>query len=92
MLTTPGLVARCNDRLQRLVLVRQIALRGLDQVGDQIVPAFQLDVDLRERVPQHVSQRYQTVVNGHRVSRKQQDHTDETEARIHAIPPVTFGR
>ena len=37
---------RRGDRLERLPLVGGVALDGLDQVGDQVVPPGQLDVDL----------------------------------------------
>ena len=40
-----GVGARLRDGLEDLALVRRIALDGLDQVRDQVVPALELDVD-----------------------------------------------
>ena len=58
-----GDVARLGHVLEGLVLVLQVALGGLDQVRDQVVPALQLDVDLRVRVLEPVPERDERVVD-----------------------------
>src|SRR5712664_2624688 len=85
-----GLVARLDHCFQRLALVLQIALRGLDQVRDQVVPALELHVDLRERVLVPVAQVDQTVVGGH----GEQDHQHggrEDDPSDHTFPLRTDG-
>jgi hypothetical protein len=45
-----GGVAGADDGLEGLPLVRGVALDGLDEVGDEVVAALELDVDLAEGV------------------------------------------
>jgi hypothetical protein len=42
-----SLVARLDDRLEGLALVLEVPLGRLDEVGDEVVAALELDVDLR---------------------------------------------
>ena len=42
--------------------MRHVGLGGFDQVGDQIVAALELDVDLREGVLEAIAQVHQVVV------------------------------
>src|SRR6185295_11514081 len=60
------LISRLDHRFERLALVLQVALRRLHQVGDQVVAALELHVDLRERVLVPVAQRDQPVVDADR--------------------------
>ena len=41
-----GLAAGLGDGLEGLALVLHVAFGGLDEVGDQVVPSLELDVDL----------------------------------------------
>jgi hypothetical protein len=71
--TTHGRVARLDDRFERLALVLHVALRGLDQVGNQVVAACELHVDLGERVLVAVARADQPVVEGD----DEPDHEDD---------------
>ena len=51
-----------DNSLERLALVFDVALYGLHQIGNQIVAACELHVDLRERVLYAVAQGDQPVV------------------------------
>lgn len=64
-----------NDVFQRLLLMFEVALRGLHEIGDQVVPALQLHVNLRKRVFKTVSQLNQLIVNTD--DPKNRDHRDE---------------
>ena len=55
--------ARVRDRLERLALVRGVALDRLDEVRDQVVAAAELDVDLRPGVLGAVAQPDEPVVH-----------------------------
>jgi len=57
------LVARLDDRLQRLAFELHVPLDALDEVGDQVVTPLELDVDLREGVLEPVAQPDQAVVD-----------------------------
>ena len=57
------LVARLDDRLQCFPFMRHVGLGGFDQIGDQIVTALKLHIDLRESVLEPVAQRDQFVVD-----------------------------
>ena len=54
--------ARRDDGLERLALVRHVRLGRLDQVGNQVETAPQLNIDLRERVFVRVAGADQAVV------------------------------
>jgi hypothetical protein len=41
-----GLVSGGDDRFECFAFVAEIALGGFDQVGDQVIAAFQLNIDL----------------------------------------------
>jgi hypothetical protein len=53
--------------------VAHVRLGRLDQVGDQVVPALQLHVDLAEGVLVAVAQGDEIVVDPHREQRRQAD-------------------
>ena len=71
-----GGVAGGDDGFERAALVLDVALGGLDQVGDQVVAPLELDIDLREGVLEPVAQRNQPVV---RADRPQQDHHERNK-------------
>ena len=56
------LVARGDHGFERFTLVLHVALGGLHQVGDEVVAARELHVDLRERVLVAVARADQAVV------------------------------
>ena len=63
----PRRVARGDHRLERVLLVLQVALaRRLDEVGDQVVAALELHVDLREGVGDLVAPAHEAVVGDDR--------------------------
>ena len=72
-------------RVERLALVGGVALDGLDEVGDQVEAALELNVDLRPGVLDLVAPADQAVVGGDEVDRQQDhdgDHDDEETIRI----------
>src|SRR6266508_1133445 len=70
---------RLGDRLQRAPLMGGVALDGLDQVGDQVVTALELHVDLAPRVVDMVPPPNQAVVDQHGHDQQHDDdrHDDE---------------
>jgi len=72
-----GLVAGLDDRLEGLTLMPQVALGRFHQVGDQVVAALELHVDLGEGVLEPVAQGHQTVVDGDRGTDDQYDQDNE---------------
>jgi hypothetical protein len=42
--------------------MRHVFFRDLDQVGNQIVPPFQLNIDLSEGISKTIPQLYETIV------------------------------
>ena len=66
-----ALIARCGpgDRFERAPLVRGVALDRLDQVGDEVVAALELHVDLRPGVVDLVPEPDQAVVRPQERSR-----------------------
>jgi hypothetical protein len=59
--------------------VAHVALDGFDQVRNQLVAAFELHVDLGERVLEAVSGDYQPVVDAHEPEREQHPDAQEHE-------------
>ena len=70
---------RPRDLLEHLALVRRVALHGLDQVRDQVVPAPQLGVDVRPRIADEVLLRDEAVVRDHECERDQHDHAEDDQ-------------
>jgi hypothetical protein len=69
--------------------VLQVALGRLDQVGDQVVAALELHVDLRERVLEAVAQRYQPVVDpDHPGDERHDDRQENPAADAHCASPM----
>jgi hypothetical protein len=77
-----------DDGLERLALVRQVALRRLDQVRDQVVPARQLDIDLRKRVARGVAGRDERVVDAHGNDHDCRNDDDEHDGHEHGTSPI----
>jgi hypothetical protein len=51
--------------------MRHVTLGGFDKVGDQVVTAFELDIDLSERVLESILQRDQIVVQANEVHQEE---------------------
>ncbi len=68
---------RLGHLLEDLALVRRVPLHRLDQVGDQVVPAAELHVDLRPAVLDAVPERDEPVVREHGPEQQDHDHGDE---------------
>jgi len=62
-----GAAAGFGDAGECFAFVGHIALGGFDEVGDEVVAAFELDVDLGEGVLEAVLESDQAVVDGDRV-------------------------
>ena len=58
-----GLVPRLDHRCQRPLFITGVALDRLDNVGDQIVPALELNVDIAPRAVTPHPQRNEVVVD-----------------------------
>ena len=54
-----------------------IALDGLDQVGDEVVPALELHVDAAPALGHQIFVGHQPVVNGHRPDKQEHHHAQE---------------
>src|SRR2546426_6419210 len=78
-----GGAARADDLIERAALVRGIALHGLDDVGDQIGPPLELDVDVRPRLFRPLAQPDELVVPGD----DRHDQTGEDEEENDATEP-----
>src|SRR5690606_35603390 len=76
---------------ERLSLVLHVALRGLDQVRDQVVAAGQLDIDLGERVLVRVAASDEAVVEADRIQRGANQDDQENE-RAHRVSPSSCAR
>ena len=70
-------VAGIDDGLQCFALMLDVAFGRFNQIGDQVISAFELDVDLRKRIFVTVPKRHQAVVNAdHNDDGQQNDSTD----------------
>src|SRR5262249_19029803 len=67
--------------VERLPLVADVALDGFDQVRNQVVAAFELDVDLGESVLEAVRGDHQPVVDAQEPEPEQQPDAQEHEKR-----------
>jgi hypothetical protein len=72
-------VAGLDHGIQRLPLMAHVAFDGFDQVGNQIVAAFELHVDLSEGVLDAVPGDHQPVVDAHQPEREQEPDAQEHE-------------
>jgi hypothetical protein len=43
--------------------MRHVAFGGLDQIGDEVMPSFQLHIDLRELIFEIIAEGNQPIVN-----------------------------
>ena len=72
-----GGVTGLDDCVEGFLLVLHVALDRLDQVGDEVVPALQLDLDLGEGVLEAVLEGNETVV--YPDHEKEEDESDPAE-------------
>jgi len=80
-------VAGLHDAFERLALVRRVALDRLDEVRDQIVPAFELHLDLRPRGVDAIAQANEAVVH-HDEHDGDQDNDRDDDPYSHVVSPV----
>src|ERR1035437_860866 len=82
-----GRIARVDHRFQRLALVGKVSLGSFHQIGDQVIAALQLHIDLRESVLETVAQGHQAIVDRYRPY--QQNHYDDrnNDDRSHGAHP-----
>ena len=84
--------AEARDLLEHLPLVRRVSLHRLHEVGDEVVAALQLDVDLAVGVPVVVPLRDEPVVEAGPGERDGHRDADQHEEREHVGPPRGAGR
>jgi len=72
-----GLLARLRDVLEDFPLVLQIPLRRVDEVGDQVVPTLELNVDLGPGVLHAVLQADEAVVGADEPEEEENTNSDE---------------
>src|SRR5690606_37936941 len=82
-------VAGGGHRLESAALVLQIALGGLDQVGDQVEPALQLHVDLGEGVLVGVARGDQAVVDAHGPNCEHHHNCEQDQQTNHQSSPCS---
>src|SRR5207237_5120466 len=80
--------AGVGDRLQGAPLVAHVAGDGVHEVGDQVMPALQLDVDLGPRLLGPVSGRDEAVVGEDQPEDDQNDGA-EKDSPANDLPPRT---
>ena len=54
-----------------------VALDRLDQVGDEVIPALELDVNAAPALGHHILVGHQPVVNRHRPDKQEHHHAQE---------------
>ena len=76
--------ARLAHVLQELALVLRVALHGLDEVRDQVVPPLELHVDIRPRLVGALPQTHEPVVDhdGEPDEQRRKELEAEIEARV----------
>ena len=83
--------AGLDDVLEGAALVRRVALDGLDEVADQVVPAGQLDVDLAPGLLHQVAQLDQAVVGHDRPADDHDQDDDEDDDGNHGCSRARTG-
>ena len=58
-----GIGAGVGDGFERFALMAHVAFHGFDEIGDQVVAALELHIDLRPGVVHVVAQPHQAVVD-----------------------------
>ena len=82
-----------GDGLERAAFVGHVALDGFDEVGNQVVAALELHVDLRPGVVDEVAQVDETVVDGDEPEDEGDENTKENENGGHGgFPFVCWAR
>ena len=71
-----GHIARLDDRFERAFLVPGVALHGFHEVGDQVIAALQLNVNIRPGVVALDFQPHQAVVHP---DRKYDDQNEQAQ-------------
>ena len=85
-----GDVARLGDGFERLAFVFHVTLGGLDEIGNQVVAALELHVDLRVGVFEPVAQGDEFVVTADDKANEAQHHhqhdDDKNQDNRHIFP------
>ena len=82
-----GIRTELDDGLQRAALVAHIAFDRLDQVGNEIMPALELHVDLGPGVVHLVAQVNETVVDRHEPEGQKNQNPEENKQWRHNVHP-----
>src|SRR5664279_699560 len=83
--------ARLGDLRQDALLEVHVALDRVDQVGDQVVAALELDLDLGIGLVDAITLRYETVVDEDQNQDEYYEYSDDDE-RDHVPPPIEMDR
>jgi hypothetical protein len=78
-------VAGLHDRLERAALMGRVALHGLDEVRDEVVPLLQLHVDVGEGLRDPLPERDEPVIGHDAVEDDRND--DREKDPFHAASP-----
>ena len=81
-----GVGAGGGDGLEDRLLVGGVPLHRRDQVGDQVVPALQLDVDVTPRVGDQLPLGDEPVVGDDHVAHQSDEDADARSDRDHETP------
>ncbi len=85
-----GDVAGGDDGLQRAALVLEITFGGLDEIGDEVVTALELHVNLRVGVLETIAEGDEMIVAADDVERDNQRHGEENshneQQNYHKVP------
>lgn len=73
--------ARRDHHLQRLALVPGVALHGLHEIGDEVVPPLELDVDAGPALLHELREAGEAVVGGDEPDERQTDDDRRHAAR-----------
>src|SRR5437667_298091 len=92
LLRGDGGVTGLDDASERRLLELHVALHGVDQVGDQVVPPLELHADLVPGLVDHVPQADQAVVHKDQEERDDRDDDQDDPERGHRrVTPLARG-
>src|SRR6266542_529284 len=82
-----GARAGLGHFVENAALVRRVALHGLDEVGDQVVPSLQLDVDVGPGFAHALAQRDEPVVRRDEDEREHDEDDEDHDPDFHVDLP-----
>src|SRR6266516_2414757 len=83
LLSSDGGIAGLDDASERRLLELHVALHGVDQVGDQVMPPLELNADLVPGLVDHVPQADEPVVHEDQEERDDRDDDQDDPERGH---------